>query len=65
MLQINPAMSGTKAIMRIRKLTWEHHALPTRFTEHKYPNDSSYLTINKSMMDHKKLNLGYPTISRP
>jgi hypothetical protein len=38
--------------------TMGHHALPTGFAKHKCLKDSSYLTISKSMMDHKNPNLG-------
>jgi hypothetical protein len=62
---IDLTMSGTKATTRTRKQRWGRHALPTGFTERKYPRVSNYLMISKNMTDHKNLNHGYPTIFRP
>jgi hypothetical protein len=55
---INLAMTGMREIMRMKKLRWEHHALPGGFAGQKYPRDSSYLMISKNMVDRRNPNLG-------
>jgi hypothetical protein len=58
-------MSGMKEIMKTRKKKWECYSLPEGFAERRYPNDSSYFTTSKNMMDHKNPNYGYQTIVKP
>jgi hypothetical protein len=58
-------MGGMKEIMKTRKKKLEHYALPEGFAERRYPKDSSYLTTNKNMMDHKNPNYGCQTVFKP
>jgi hypothetical protein len=55
---INLTTSVMRKTMRMRKQKWEHHALPEGFAEQKYPKDSNYPMISKSMMDHRNPSLG-------
>jgi hypothetical protein len=55
---IDPATSGMRGTMKMKKYRWGRHALPTGFAERKYLKGSNSLTINKSTMDHRNPNLG-------
>jgi hypothetical protein len=46
------------ATMKTMKKKWGHHALLVEFASLHFPKDSSYLMINKNMMDHRNHNCG-------
>jgi hypothetical protein len=60
----DPGHQGMSMTMKTRKSRWGRHALPAGFAEHKYPKDSSYLTINRNTKDRKRPSHGYQTIFR-
>jgi hypothetical protein len=55
-------MSGMKETMKTKKKKWGRYALPTGFTERRYPKVLSYHTTSKNMMGRRNPNYGYQII---
>jgi hypothetical protein len=58
----DPDLQTKNVTMKMTKKRWGHRALPAGFAPHQYPRDSNYLTINKSMTDHRNHSHGSQTI---
>jgi hypothetical protein len=60
----DPKIHDIYTTMRTMKLRWGRHDLLEGFTERRYPKDSNYPMISKSMTDRKSHNHGYQIICR-
>jgi hypothetical protein len=60
----DPDLRDTHTTTKTTKLRWEDHASLEGSIEHRYPKDSSYPMISRSMMDRRSHSYGYQIICK-